>query len=147
MPFDPALFAELAVELPAIQKCDKEARIRTSFGRSYYAVFSALRVALRSAEGRHMDDRIPEHGDLPKALYLAADESGDDEEKKTLTALAKTLEELMDARRQADYVLDPPAKWVSQFSKVRTAELAAKKARDVVARIRSMDLAPVARKL
>ena len=116
MSFDPALFAKVGRSITGQGSLDKEARTRTAVGRAYYALFLAIRTAIRTREGKEThgrDDRI-DHGKLKN--YLASANNPD------LNGLAEILSQVYEARRQADYVLEPIDRWDGYFTSPRNAE-------------------------
>ena len=133
--FDPAQFARLAADIPSDMRYDKEARTRTALGRAYYGLFLAVRSAIRRQQSKHVDDPIHEHGGLQTALYNA--------DTPDLTALAMTLGDLYDARMHADYHIDPDGGWSGKLAKPRYAERLARRSRDAIGRVGSVDFSPV----
>lgn len=133
MSFDPALFAEVGLSITRQGSIDKEARTRTAIGRAYYSLFLAIRTAIRTQEGKEIhgrEDRI-EHGALNN--YLASADSPD------LNKLAKILGELYEARRQADYVLEPLDYWAKYCKKPMNAERLLKRVTATIRKLPTMD--------
>ena len=117
MRFDPALFAQVGRSIIRHGSLDKEARIRTAVGRAYYALFLAIRTEIRVQKGRPphgRDDRI-DHGNLKNSLASA--------NNSDLNRLAEILSRVYEARRQADYVLEPVGRWDGYFTKPVTQKL------------------------
>lgn len=139
MSFDPSHLIGVAKHLPGFGGIDKEARTRSSVGRSYYAAFLAVRAAICAATGKHIDDNVS-HGDLKDALYAAGSDTG----RSDLTATAKILDELYEARRHADYHLDLRGKWEADMQKPAYARGLATKAESVVKRLPTIDFTPMA---
>ena len=133
MSFDPALFAKVGRSITRQRNIDKEARTRTAIGRAYYALFLAIRTAIWTQEGRetHGRENRIEHGVLKNSLDSAASDD--------LNILAKLLGELYDARRQADYVLEPSAHWAKYCEKPMNAERLLKRVEATIRRLPTMD--------
>ena len=133
MRFDPALFAKVGRSITRQGSLDKEARIRTAIGRAYYALFLAIRTAIRNREGREIHgrgDRI-DHGKLKNFLYAANDPK--------LKSLAGVLNDLYEARRQADYVLEPVGHWEGYFTRTRNAERLLKQVEATIRQLPNID--------
>jgi uncharacterized protein (UPF0332 family) len=91
--FPPRHFLELADKLLNDKKYDKEARIRTSIGRAYYAAFlSAMRKLESFGFSFTNVDRI--HREVIEAL------------KTKDGGLGSKLDDLFEFRVQADYFMD-----------------------------------------
>ena len=133
MNFDPALFAQLGKSLTDQGNLDKEARTRTAIGRAYYALYLAIRKVIREAENKAThgrNDRVS-HGYLQDTLATASDPN--------LVVLAETLHELYEARRQADYVLEPQGRWITYCQNPRNAKRLLKRAEAEIRRLPKID--------
>ena len=107
------------------------------WGRAYYSLFLAVRTKVRDAEGAptHGRDDNVDHGTLRNSLYSSG--SAD------LVALAKVLEELYERRRQADYVLEPEARWGKEL-KPKKADRRAQQVEAIIrSKLPSIDFSPV----
>ena len=141
MSFDPALFASVGRSLTRQGRLDKEARTRTAIGRAYYALFLAIRTAIRTQEGRAIhgrNDRI-DHGKLRDVLASANDPD--------LNSLAKTLSDLYEARRQADYVLQPIGGWAKYCESPRRADRLLKIVEAAIRKLSTIDFTEVMGKI
>ena len=133
MRFDPALFAQVGRSIIRPSSLDKEARIRTAVGRAYYALFLAIRTEIRVQEGsasHGRDDRI-DHGKLKDSLASA--------NNSDLNRLAEILSQVYEARRQADYVLEPIGRWDGYFTKPRNAEKLLKRVEAEIRNLQNID--------
>ena len=133
MSFDPALFTKIGRSLTEQGNLDKEARTRTAIGRAYYALFLAIRKAIREAEGKAIHgrgDRV-NHGFLQSTLASASNID--------LVVLAETLSELYEARRQADYVLVPQSHWIKYCQNPRNAQRLLKRVEAEIRRLPRID--------
>ncbi len=133
MSFDPALFAKVGLSITRRGDIDKEARTRTAIGRAYYALFLAIRTAIRKQESREThgrEDRI-DHGALKNSLASAANPD--------LNNLAKLFSELYEARRQADYILEPSTHWAKYCEKPMNAERLLKRVKATIGKLPTMD--------
>jgi uncharacterized protein (UPF0332 family) len=133
--FDPLLWAELAIELPGLQKWSKEARIRTSLGRAYYSLFSAVRVSIRNEQGKGVDVPFRDHGKVIEALIYHGSDAH--------AAVGKLMEQLYSARQKSDYHLLPDAVWEKKLQKVAFAENMAKQAKLMILRLASLSFASI----
>ena len=141
MSFDPKLFAKVGHSIRQQGNLDKEARIRTAIGRAYYALFLSIRTEIRTLEGKAIhgrDDRI-DHGALKNLLYLA--------NNSDLNNLARTLDELYEARRQADYVLEPTGRWEKYYESPRNAKRLLIRAEAEIRRLPNIDFTEMVGKI
>lgn len=141
MHFDPALFAKVGRSITRQGSLDKEARIRTAIGRAYYALFLAIRTAIRNREGKATHgrgDRI-DHGKLTNFLYAANDPE--------LKGLAGILNDLYEVRRQADYVLEPVGNWDGYFTKIRDTERFLKQVEATIRKLPNIDFTEMVGKI
>lgn len=137
MTFDPALFAQVGKSLTEQGRLDKEARTRTAIGRAYYALYLAIRKVIREAEGKAIhgrQDRV-RHGALLSTLASASNHD--------LVVLAETLAELYEARRQADYVLEPQGRWIKYCQNPRNAKRLLKRAEAEIRRLPMIDFTEI----
>lgn len=137
-PFNPEGFVFLAKRVLSVADVDLEARARGSVGRAYYGLFLATREAVMQAAGRAPDDSI-KHGALTSALFSASGETDGDK----FVALAKTLQDLYEYRRAADYDTLPAPKYRTSFGKVGPMRSLAESAHDAIRRIPKLDFSPV----
>src|SRR5437899_2836273 len=139
--FDPAEFASLANQLGDDDSYTSlAARTRTALGRAYYALMLAVRVTIRKAESKSPDVEIAEHGHLWRVL--------EDSGVPQLMALGKRLKDLYEARRKADYYLDPPdPRWIQKLADPRFARTNAEVAQDIIGRLPRYDFTTVLGKL
>lgn len=112
---EPRAFLDLAKTL--YDKLGDEAAIRTSVSRSYYALFNLLAQFLED-NGFHLPKSAAKHKIVFRCLYHS--------DISHISLIAKHLDELHEARNDADYELqldqyqsDQPA--VYAFIKARTA--------------------------
>jgi hypothetical protein len=140
--FDPSLLLPIARALPVDLTLDKEARTRSSIGRSYYSAFLATRKAICVALGTHVDNDIG-HGELTNQLYSASSASGNSD----LSATAKVLQDLYDARKAADYSLEPSPKWLANLQKPDFAKRLAAQASGVISKLPGIDFSAMAGRL
>lgn len=141
MCFEPALFAKIGRSVVEQGDLDKEARTRTAIGRAYYALFLAIRKAIREEEGRAIHgrrDRV-NHGVLQSTLASASNYD--------LVALAETLTELYEARRQADYVLAPKGRWIQYCQNPRNARRILKRVEAEIRRLPRIDFSELTGKI
>ena len=141
MLFDPALFAQVGRSIIRPSSLDKEARVRTAVGRAYYALFLAIRTEIRVQEGRPphgRDDRI-DHGNLKNSLASA--------NNPDLNRLSEILSRAYEARRQADYVLEPTGRWNGYFTKPRNAEKLLRSVEAEIRNLRNIDFKEMAGKI
>ena len=137
MNFDPALFAKVGRSITRKGDIDKEARTRTAIGRAYYALFLSIRTAIRTKEGRAThgrEDRI-DHGLLQNSLSSA--------NNPELNNLAKTLSDLYEARRQADYVLEPTNSWTKLCKSPKYAEVLLKRSEAAIRKLSKIDFTEI----
>lgn len=141
MSFDPKLFAKVGHSITKQGKLDKEARIRTAIGRAYYALFLSIRTEIRTLEGKAIHGRGDQidHGALKNFLYLA--------KNTDLNNLARTLDELYEARRQADYVLEPTGRWERYYESPRNAKRLLKRAEAEIRRLPNIDFTEMVEKI
>lgn len=133
MSFDPALFAEAGQSIAKQGSIDKEARTRIAIGRAYYALFLSIRTAIRTEEGKEPHGRGDQigHGNLTNVLY-----SSDNPE---LNGLAEILGQLYEARRQADYVLEPAGRWAKDCKSPRKAKNLLRLSEATIRRLSNID--------
>ena len=141
MSFDPALFAQVGRSITRQGSLDKEARTRTAIGRAYYALFLEIRTAIRTREGRatHGRDGRIDHGALKNSLASASNPE--------LKKLAKHLGELYEARRQADYVLEPSKHWAKYCESPKNAERLLKRVEATIRRLPTIDFTEMVGKI
>jgi hypothetical protein len=139
--FDPIEFANLAYQLCEDNEyASLTARARTAYGRAYYALMLAVRVAIRLAEKKSPDLKIPYHGDLWRVL--------EDSGVPKLQGLGKRLKDFYEAREKADYHVDPPEpRWVKDLGDPRFARANAEVAQDIIGRLPTYDFTPILGKL
>ncbi len=132
--FDPREFVVLSRTLAVSTAYHAEARSRSSLGRAYYGLFLAVRAAVCTAAKKSVDDNIG-HGDLTNLLFKTRQDP--------LIALGAVLNDLYEARRRADYKLDPGAPWAKRVADPKYAELRVKQAEDALRKLPQLDLTPV----
>jgi uncharacterized protein (UPF0332 family) len=103
MSFDWSQYLTLALELAGRSGCkaSKEAKLRSSVSRAYYAAFCKARNYLRDAEGH----TIPSTGDAHKYVRDQFESSSDTKRKK----IGVDLHRLRNSRNAADYYDFVPA--------------------------------------
>jgi hypothetical protein len=138
MAFDPNLLPPVATSLCSNLSLDKEARTRSAVGRAYYALFLGIRAEVCRQHGKNVDSGV-QHGTLKDDLY-AAGANG----RPELTALAKLLSDVYDARRQADYKLVPAAPYEKELAKPAFADNLTKQVSAALRKLPTMDLKVVA---
>lgn len=134
MSFDPAHLGRVARQLPGVQTFDKEARVRSSLGRSYYALFLAVRREICQQTGLHVDNEIG-HGELKNVLFSAGSSIPD----ARITAVATLLSTLYDQRQKADYKLDPAPPWPERLKKPKFAEGWATQVEEAIRKLPQID--------
>jgi hypothetical protein len=132
--FNPSHFADLAVTLPNLDDQDRECCNRSAYGRAYYALFLAVRAAIRRAQNKDVDEEIG-HG------YLASTLTSSPNDK--IASVGVLLAKLYDARMNADYKLDPKNRWRIDLAKGLEAERLAKAARDQIQALSAVDFTSV----
>ena len=139
--FDPLQFANLAYQLSEDDDYTSlDARTRTTYGRAYYALMLAVRVAIRKAEKKNPDVKIDDHGHLWRTL--------EDTGVPKLMGLGRLLKDFYEAREKADYHVDPPeSKWARNFTDPRYARANAEVAQDTIGRLSTYDFTPVVGKV
>jgi hypothetical protein len=143
--FDPGEFTFVGKYVLKGQPLDvREARVRTSLGRAYYALFVSVRRAIATKAGKHVDHSI-DHGQLQNLLMMGARQEKDPKNSGKLISLASLLSDLMTARLKADYALDPSTAWRTKLSDIGFARSQVDQARSAISQLPQIDLAAAAR--
>ena len=125
----PDEFLEVAAFLPRATNCSTpEARVRTTVGRAYYAIYLDS-VALLDALDLHPGSQ---HGNAPTKLYQAAKHHADD----TFELVAVALQSLYEARQQADYRF--PSSPNYDFESIEYAEKQVSVCQSALGRVREL---------
>jgi hypothetical protein len=112
----------------------RAARVRTAYGRAYYALYLLVTVELRR---RHqIDPRRLQHG----AVYSKLQSPRADDEVRQL---GRELERMYRLRQQADYELAPRPEWQAQLENARSAKKVVDLAADWAASLPRLDFSPV----
>jgi uncharacterized protein (UPF0332 family) len=139
---DPSEFAVLSLQLangdlhrPQLGRVSsEECRVRTAYGRAYYALFLAIRAEIARRHG--VPTRRMPHGALYTHLqHTAAGPS--------VRRLGRELERLYALRQKADYDLAPEASWVGTLQDRQYAELLTKQALDRMSGMSELDFSPI----
>lgn len=139
--FEPIAFLHLAQQLVgpggaglAPSAAASEARVRTTLGRTYYALYLLVRREISRRHGilyRHL-----QHGTVYTRLQspLASDE---------VRNLGRNLEWMYTLRQKADYELDPDGSWREHLTDEGRALALAQLAMELAVLLPRLDFAPV----
>jgi uncharacterized protein (UPF0332 family) len=110
------------------------ARVRTAYGRAYYALYLLVRAELERRH--HIEPRWLQHGAV--YTHLQSPRAGEQ-----VRSLGRELQRMYTLRQKADYELDLPAEWEARMEDEALAADLVAAAASWAARLPHLDFSPV----